>query len=136
MGFRAPRTSGLLRSGIRRSGQRQGCLLLGGPGAASLKRAPTLALRRARRASLRGAAARARRQPGGTAQVVPGYGRSGGSPWQATQIVLVLYWNPLLLRAELIRYIWIHCSINSNLLEIPYFPWSAQVGTESSAGLD
>ena len=48
------------------------------------------------------------------APVVPGYGRSGGSPWQATQIVLVLYWNPLLLRTELIRSIWIDCSMNSS----------------------
>ena len=37
-----------------------------------------------------------------------------GSPWHATQIVLVLYWNPLLLRTELIRSIWIYCSTNSS----------------------
>ena len=43
-----------------------------------------------------------------------------GSPWQATQIVLVLYWNPLLLCTDLIRSIWIYCSINSNFPEIPY----------------
>ena len=39
---------------------------------------------------------------------------TAGSPWQAAQIVLVLYWNPLLLRTELIRSIWIYCSINSS----------------------
>ena len=38
-----------------------------------------------------------------------------GSPWQATQIVLVLYWNPVPLRTELIRYICFYCSINSSI---------------------
>ena len=62
----------------------------------------SLALRPDRRR--RRAAARAAGSPVGLPRL---YGRSGGSPWQATQIVLVLYWNPLLLRTELIRSIWI-----------------------------
>ena len=84
----------------------------------AFKRAPQkLACASSRKAVLR-ADARSRCAPASGS--MPGTnarrGRAvpAGSPWQATQIVLVLYWNPLLLRTELIRSIWIYCSINSS----------------------